>query len=214
MTADDEKRPHGNVKVTRAQWLKAARDTLVSKGASDVKILTLSNQLGVSRSSFYWCFENRSDLLKALLAEWEVRNTKCIVEKCQIKTESIEQSVCLFFECFIDPQLFDQRLDFAVREWSRRDPSVRAKIDEADALRLRAVTDVFIEHGYAPSEADVRARILYFMQLGYHALDVKEHFETRMARLEQYLLGFTGKAPDPRLIARFRTWAFEIGASE
>ena len=48
---------HGNSKVTRDEWLQAARDILVTKGASDVKVLTLSKRLGVARSSFYWYFE-------------------------------------------------------------------------------------------------------------------------------------------------------------
>ncbi|MEL7131482.1 MAG: TetR/AcrR family transcriptional regulator [Pseudomonadota bacterium] len=206
----EDKLRHGNSKVTREEWLLAARDTLVSKGASDVKILALSNQLGVSRSSFYWYFENRADLLNALLQEWEARNTQCIVEKCALDAESIAQSVCHFFECFIDPKLFDQGLDFAVREWSRRDRSIRAKIDEADRIRLEAVTVFFERHGYDTEEADARARILYFMQLGYHALDIKESFEMRMSRLDAYLLGFTGKKADPALVAGFRRLAFAV----
>ena len=199
-----EKHRHGNSKVTRDEWLVAARDNLDTKGASDVKALPLSTQLGVARSSFYWCFENRADLLQALLQEWETRNTQCIVDKCELETESIAHSVCHFFECFLDPQLFDQGLDFAVREWSRRDAAVRLKIDEADQIRLAALTSTFTRHGYDRVEADGRARILYFMQLGYHALDIKESLETRMARLEAYLLGFTGEAADRAVIDNFR----------
>lgn len=205
---------HGNSKVTREDWLKAARDTLVIKGVSDVKVLSLSAQLGVARSSFYWYFENRSDLLEALLQEWEARNTRCIVDRCALETQSIDQSVCHFFECFIDPRLFDQGLDFAVREWSRRDPSVRAKIDEADNIRLDALTDVYKRHGYDPAEADARARVLYFMQLGYHALDIKEDFEARIARLDAYLLCFTGKPAAPEWVAEFRKLALAIGDKE
>ncbi len=202
---------HGNSKVTRDEWLQAARDILITKGASDVKVLTLSKRLGVARSSFYWYFENRSDLLDALLKEWEARNTKCIVDKCALRTTSIAQTVCHFFECFIDPRLFDQRLDFAVREWSRRDTFIRSKIDEADIARLRALTHAFARHGYDAAGSDARARILYFMQLGYHALDIKESFDVRLARVEAYLLGFTGIAPDPVDIENFRTRVLELG---
>jgi AcrR family transcriptional regulator len=37
--------------------------------------VALGARLGVSRSSFYWYFESRQDLLDALLDAWEVRNT-------------------------------------------------------------------------------------------------------------------------------------------
>lgn len=203
---------HGNSKVTREDWLQAARDTLVTIGVGDVKILSLSTRLGVARSSFYGYFHDRADLLDALLTEWEARNTQCIVDKCALPADTIGQAVCHFFECFIDARLFDQGLDFAVRDWSRRDAAVRAKIDAADALRLGAIEGLFLRYGFDASEADARARILYFMQLGYHALDVAEPLDVRMDRLEGYLKGFTGEDAAPGLTEGFRARAFELEA--
>ncbi len=87
---DPEKAPLvGHVKVTREDWLNTARDVLVTEGAANVKILPLSNRLGVSRSSFYWYFENRKDLLAALLEEWETRNTARIVTQCEVPAANI-----------------------------------------------------------------------------------------------------------------------------
>ncbi|MEM9708398.1 MAG: TetR/AcrR family transcriptional regulator [Pseudomonadota bacterium] len=209
-----EKAPHGNSKVTRQDWLKAARDTFVSKGAGELKILTLSRQLDVSRSSFYWYFRDRTDILDALLGEWEHRNTRCIIEYCARPADSISAAVCNFFECFVDPNLFDPGLDFAVREWSRRDPEIRAKIDAADAQRLEAMTAMFARFGFSASEADARARILYFMQLGYHALEVTEPMEVRLSRVEGYLMGFTGEVATAELLARFRARAKELGGAQ
>ena len=64
--------PKGNTKVTRDDWLKLAGTVLVEHGVSQVKILTLANSLGVSRSSFYWYFRSRDDLLDQLLEGWEI----------------------------------------------------------------------------------------------------------------------------------------------
>ncbi|MFK7881712.1 TetR/AcrR family transcriptional regulator [Roseobacter sp.] len=203
---------HGNSKVTREDWLRAARDILVTVGVGDVKITSLSARLGVARSSFYWYFKDRADVLKTLLEEWEARNTQCIVDKCGLEADSVGQAVCNFFECFIDQRLFDQGLDFAVRDWSRRDPTVRTKIDSADALRLQAIERLFLRHGFDAAEADARARILYFMQLGYHALEVVEPLDVRMDRLEGYLKGFTGEQAAPGLVTSFRARFFELGA--
>jgi AcrR family transcriptional regulator len=205
-----EKARHGNSKATKDDWLRAARDTLVTIGVGEIKILSLSNRLGVARSSFYWCFKDRADLLQTLLEEWEARNTQCIIDRCALPADSIGQAVCNFFECFIDARLFDQGLDFAVRDWSRRDSAVRAKIDAADARRLEAIEQLFLRHGFAASEADARARILYFMQLGYHAIDVAEPLDVRMGRLEGYLKGFTGEQAAPELIAAFQARTFEL----
>lgn len=194
----------GHTKVTREDWLTMARDTLVRGGAEQVKILALAERMGVSRSSFYWYFRNREDLLDALLADWEARNTARIAEHCAEPAAAITEAVLNFFRCFVDPARFDPGLDFAVREWSRRDASLRARVDAADAARIAAVTAMFARHGFDAVEADARARILYFMQLGYHALDQRESIDTRLSRVEPYLRGFTGQAPDPAALARFR----------
>ena len=193
----------GHTKVTRNDWLNIAREILVSDGADSVKILRMAQTLGVSRSSFYWYFENRDDLLNALLREWEQRNTASIVKHCQMPAENISFAVCNFFRCFVMPDVFDPGLDFAIREWARRDEDIRARVDRADALRISTIIALFERFHYPPQEADARARILYYMQLGYHALKVAEPMSLRMERLGPYLKGFLGHAPDPNAIKRF-----------
>ncbi len=200
----------GHVKVTAQDWLNVARDILVSDGVGEVKVLTISDRLDVSRSSFYWYFKSRKDLLAALLDDWEGWNTRLISEHCAMESQTITGAVCNFFRCFIDPARFDQGLDFAVREWSRRDGAVRQRIDLADAARIAAVTEMFARFGYAPEEADVRARILYFQQLGYHALDVVEPLDLRLSRLEGYLLGFTGVAAPAAEVAELRAFSHRV----
>lgn len=197
----------GNVKVTREDWLNLARNVLVDEGVGEIKILALSEKLGVSRSSFYWYFENRKDLLEALLQEWEARNTNTLVNKCSQFSKTISEAACNFFRCFVDLKQFDHGLDFAVREWARRDAVVRSRIDAADETRLEAVTEMFLRHGYESYDAECRGRILYYMQIGYHALDVREPMEVRLRRVEGYLNGFTGKEADMQALEEFHEFA-------
>lgn len=200
----------GHIKVTREDWLNAARDILVTEGVANVKIQPLGARLGVSRSSFYWYFQNRSDLLSALLDEWADRNTARIVAQCQAPSTNITEALCNFFRCFVDSSQFDRGLDFAVREWSRRDTALRTRVDAADTTRLKAVTKMYMRHGYDASDADTRARILYYMQLGYHALEVQEDMTLRMSRIEGYIKGFTGQTPDPAAMKAFADFALNI----
>lgn len=201
--------PQTGPRVTREDWLTVARDVLVSEGVAEVKVLAIGERLQVARSSFYWYFRSRKDLLDALLADWESTNTAVLVRYCEMPSPTITGAVCNFFRCFIDPGLFDQRLDFAVREWSRRDGSVRRVIDQADDTRVAAVAAMYRRYEYSDYEADARARILYFMQLGYHALDQREPMRIRVGRMEGYLLGFTGRAPDPVETAELATFCME-----
>ncbi|WP_299624373.1 TetR/AcrR family transcriptional regulator [uncultured Tateyamaria sp.] len=209
---DPDKSPLvGHVKVTREDWLNIARDVLVHHGVAEVKILTLSDRLQVSRSSFYWYFQNRADLLAALLDEWEARNTATLTAYCARPANSITEALCNFFRCFVDPALFDTGLDFAVREWSRRDATLGTRVHAADAVRLKAVTGMFARFGYPPAEADARARILYFMQLGYHALEVREPMDIRMGRVGPYVQGFTGRPLDEGALADFMQFVEGLG---
>lgn len=198
-------------RVTRQDWLSAARAILIAEGVEQVKVLTIGARLKVARSSFYWYFRNRQDLLDALLEDWEATNTAILVAHVERPAETITAAVCNFFRCFIDPALFDQRLDFAVREWARRDTSVRRVIDQADDTRLAALAAMFRRYGYPADEADIRARILYFQQLGYHALDQNEPMRIRMKRLAGYLHGFTGQHPTEEEIAAQNAFALEKG---
>ena len=205
---DPDKEPLiGHVKVTREDWLNVARDILVSDGVAEVKVLTISARLEVSRSSFYWYFKSRKHLLDALLDDWQGWNTRLIREHCDMQSATITEAVCNFFRCFVDPERFDQGLDFAIREWARRDGQVRARIDREDTARIGALTAMFERHGYGWAEADTRARILYFQQLGYHALDQSEPLEDRLARTEMYLLGFTGRQAEGPECEAFRRFA-------
>jgi AcrR family transcriptional regulator len=187
----------GNTKVTRDDWLKLAGEVLIERGVSQVKVLALASQLGVSRSSFYWYFRSRKDLLDQLLEGWEGQNTRAVLDHAARPAGNICRAVMHLFECFIDPDQFDPRLDFAVREWARRSPQVRARLDTADQARTNAIHDMFLRHGFDPAAAFTRARIIYFMQIGYYALIENEPFETRFSLLQPYLVAFTGEEPDP-----------------
>jgi len=197
MGAPPDPPPKGNVKVTREDWLRRAGEVLIERGVSHVKVLTLARSLGVSRSSFYWYFGSREDLLDQLLAGWEGQNTRAVLDHAARPAGNICRAVMNLFECFIDPTQFDPRLDFAVREWARRSPAVRTRLDAADAARVAAIRDMFLDHGFEETEAFIRARIIYFMQIGYYALVENEPFETRFALLQTYLVSFTSEAPDP-----------------
>ncbi|MDE3175318.1 MAG: TetR/AcrR family transcriptional regulator, partial [Pseudomonadota bacterium] len=170
--------PSGNVKVTKADWIALALSVLVTDGVESVRILSLSEKLKVSRSSFYWYFASHQDLLDQLLTHWREKNTRAIIERARRAATTITHGVLNVFECWADEAVFSPRLDFAIREWARRSDKARQEIERADRERLEAIRDLFLQHGFGAEEAFIRARILYYMQIGYYVLDVKEPLAT------------------------------------
>ena len=202
-TSETKQPPTGNVKVTRADWIAAALETLVSDGVEGVRILPLAQKLAVSRSSFYWYFESHQDLLDQLLAHWRDTNTRAIVERAQRPAATIVRGILNVFECWADERLFSPRLDFAIREWARRSAAVRQAIAMADEERLAAIRDMYVHHGYDAEDAFIRARVLYCTQIGYYVIEVDEPIETRMGYLAAYLRNFSALEPTYADVAHF-----------
>ncbi|PBB90386.1 TetR family transcriptional regulator [Mesorhizobium sp. WSM3864] len=185
----------GNTKVTREDWMKLALETLISEGVEAVRVLALGQKLNVSRSSFYWYFKSRQDLLDQLLDYWRNNNTRFILEQAGRPAASITEAVLNVFECWLDERLFNPRLDFAVRAWSRQSAKVHRIVNEEDDARVDAIRAMFLRHGYTDTEAFVRARVLYFTQIGYYSLEIVEPVSNRLSLTPAYLLTHTGKQP-------------------
>ncbi len=185
-------------------WLDAAYEALVSGGVEAVKVAPLAEKLRMSRTSFYWHFADREALLAGLIARWQGRNTGNLIARCEAKAATITEAMLNLCDCWIDPALFDSRLEFAIRTWALNDPALARTLAEADAARIAAIGQVFKQFGYAPDEADVRAHAVYLTQVGYITLRTSESIGRRIERIPPYTLTFSGHAPTTAEVAAFR----------
>ncbi|MBY6136139.1 TetR/AcrR family transcriptional regulator [Leisingera sp. XS_AS12] len=193
----------GNVKVTREDWLNVAMDVLISDGVEQVKVLALAERMQVSRSSFYWYFRSRQDLLDALLQTWEQTNTAGMVRQAELPAKTVTGAVLNVFHCIANSELFNIALDFAVRDWARRSGKVRSLLDRSDQRRVEALTAMFMRYDYPPLEAMTRAKVLYYMQIGYDMADPNESHAHRLEMTPEYLRVFTGREPLPEELEEF-----------
>ena len=183
-------------RLTRADWLTAALEVLVETGIDSVRITRLAERLGVTRGSFYWHFTDRAQLLGAMLEVWEQTNTASVIRAAS-SPGTIEDRVLALFMCWLDPDLFDPRLDLAVRDWARGDAKLQSVISEADRRRMEAITAMFADHGFAEREAVIRARNFYYTQMGYYALNVQEPLAERLSFLPIYFETYTDRKLSP-----------------
>lgn len=185
--------------VGREYWLAAARQAFIEGGVENVKVDRLARTLNVTRGGFYWHFKNREDLLKALLASWEQTNTRSMIEALEAlppgdgaaKFDAISR-------VWIQEKGFSPAYDAAVRDWARTSPEVAAVVRRVDKRRIKLVQTVFEECGFEPNEAYTRAQILYFHQVGYYAMGVKESMPARLKNIPLYFKALTGQDLQPR----------------
>ncbi len=201
--AGDEKTGTG-WRGSREGWLEAAYGALVREGIDAVKVMALAEELRLSRTSFYWFFENRDDLLAALADMWEARTTAPLVAATREYAETETEAMLNVIACFLRPETFDAKLEFAMRGWGLKDPAILARVTAADGQRLEALARMLERWGHRPADADVRARTVYLVQIGYISMQVEETLEMRLSRIPTYVEIYTGRAPEPREIARFR----------
>jgi AcrR family transcriptional regulator len=188
---------------SREGWLEAAYESLVVGGVDAVRVLPLSKRLKLSRTSFYWFFADREALLAALIDLWRSRNTGNLIGQTESYAETIAEAILNVFDCWIDPQLFDARFEFAVRSWAQQSSDVAREIDAADTARLDALRAMLIRFGLDPLAADVRARAIYLTQIGYISMKTEETLATRMTRIPKYVEVFTGREPTANEMGRF-----------
>lgn len=184
-------------------WLEAAYESLLESGVDSVKILPLAKRLNLSRTSFYWFFKDREELLSALIARWREKNTGNLVKQSEAYAETLAEAMLNVFDCWVNKELFDSQFEFAVRSWALQSPDILAEVQQADQVRMEALRHMYMRFGYAAEAADVRARTTYLVQIGYISMQSKEDIALRMKRIPEYIAIYTGQIPHRRELDRF-----------
>ena len=184
-------------------WLEAAYDALLESGVESVKIQPLAKRLNLSRTSFYWFFKDREELLAALVARWRDKNTGNLIRQAEAYAETVAEAMLNVFDCWLDRSLFDSQFEHAVRSWALQSSDIRDEVREADEKRLDALYRMFLRFGHDKAPADVRARTIYLVQIGYISMQSSEDLAMRMRRIPHYVEIFTGEAPQKRELDRF-----------
>ena len=178
--------------LQRFDWLLKALEIFVEEGIDSIRITRLADELGVTRGSFYWHFQNREDLIDSLVSFWKDKNTAAITDSVA-QASSLADGIFRFFETCIDDSQFDPRLDLALREWARRSTEIRALLDGEDETRIEALRQFYLRFDYPMPQALIRARVLYYSQIGFYALGTRESLQTRLGYTEAYFEAFTGR---------------------
>ncbi|GHF00747.1 TetR family transcriptional regulator [Aliiroseovarius zhejiangensis] len=191
-------------RASEQMWLDEAMALLIEAGVDAVKVMPLAKRLGLTRTGFYHHFRDRDALLSAMIARWEDKNTGNLVARCEAYAETICEAMFNLQDCWFNPSLFDAPLDNAIRHWARQDPALKQRLDDADARRKQAVSDMFRRFDYAEDDAEVRTMAILYTQVGYISMKIEEDPVARIERVPAYVALFTGQTPTAAEIERFR----------
>jgi AcrR family transcriptional regulator len=170
----------------REDWLHAAKAALLKGGIDHVKVDRLAREIKMTRGSFYWHFTDRDDLLRALLDHWEATNTGPLLLAIEAAEKRGRDGFNEVTKVWIEEKEFSPAFDSAVRDWARKDAAVARAVRRIDEKRIEALTRLMNSFGFAPEEAMVRARVIYFHQVGYYALAIRESEAERHKLLPLY----------------------------
>lgn len=179
-------------RLSREDWLAVARDALIEEGKDGVKVERLAKRLNVTRGGFYWHFRDRDDLCDTLLRSWE-RETNELFEKALQGNHAngLEEFLALC-RMWIDEDVYSPTYDSAMRDWARVSKRAENAVRRVDKRRIDILKRIYEDMDYDEDDAFIRARILYFHQVGYYTLGIGESRPQRRRLLPLYVKALTG----------------------
>lgn len=144
-------------------WIRAAFARLAGEGIEAVRVELLARDLGVSKGSFYWHFQDREELLGRMFDRWEKEEIDWLDET--VITPKAAARWARFVHHCTDQQL--ARLESAMRTWARRDQRVAARIAAIEKKRTAHIASVLRAIGFAAAPAESWAEITLLVYLGW-----------------------------------------------
>lgn len=172
-----------NTRLNKEAWLSEALEVLYEYGIDKVNIEPLAKRLGVTKGSFYWHFKNKDDFLSALPGYWVEKQTNSVFEYVQAQAGSAKEKMRATIEYLAreDPDRYDN----SMRAWAHFDSNVEKAVSSIDQRRLEFVCDLFLLAGLDTEEAEMRARMWYFYDIGEHITgDTPNDLTKRLRRAE------------------------------
>jgi len=166
--------------LTRLDWIEQGLKTLAETGVETVRVEPLAKVLGVTKGSFYWHFKNREDFLEAILQEWVNWQTNSIIEQVEALGGDATTKLLYLFELAIQD---DGRAENAIRAWATSNSKITTVLAQVDQRRLNYTKDLFLQVGFAPFEAMVRARMVYYALVGEFTIGTRSDQTERLAEI-------------------------------
>jgi AcrR family transcriptional regulator len=161
------KRPEKE-QLSRNAWLDAAGAAIAEGGFDDVRVLTLAKQLGVTRGSFYWHFNDHAELIISFLDRWRDRRL-AELDYLRLSGDDSETELRRILRLALSEPAWNtrqMRVELAVRDFARRDPYAAKIVAEVDRGRIDHCTSLLEKMMNDKGKARDLALLVYVATIG------------------------------------------------
>ena len=189
------------VQLDRQSWVTAAVEVLAEEGIAGLRVEVLAKRLKVTKGSFYWHFQDRRDLLLAILHHWKDGRIRDIIKQTHARPGEEQSQIFHVIEVYsASRNRRGMMIELAVRDWARRDAEAAAIVAEVDDVRLRCARDLFLACGVPMEEASSRCMLLYAYVFGV-SLMIYEKFDSDVLRLKRDIADLIARSQSPAAVS-------------
>lgn len=153
-------------RTPRSRWIEKGLRALAAGGPDAVRIESLARAQGVSKGGFYGYFDDRRALLEEMLDTWEHRSIEEVVERVELEGgdpgTKARRAGALTFSDELLP------IDLAVRDWSRREPTVADRLRRVDNRRMEYLRSQLATVCADDDEIEARCLIAFSVAIADH----------------------------------------------
>src|ERR687893_1686221 len=155
-------------RTPRARWIEEGLRALSAGGPEAVRIESLARAQGVSKGGFYGYFGDRRALLDEMLDLWERRSTENVIDRVEHEGGDAMARARRAAELTFSDELLP--IDLAVRDWSRRDPAVAARLRRVDNFRMDYLRTLLGTVCADEDELEARCLIAFSVAIATHLI--------------------------------------------
>ena len=180
-------------RTPRSSWIEEGLRALAAGGPDAVRIEPLAKALGVTRGGFYWHFEDRGALLEEMLDTWERRSIDEVLERVEREggdpRDKVRRAGILTFSGALLP------IDLAIRDWSRRDEAVAARLRRVDNRRMEYLRSLIGTFTRDPDDVEARSLLAFSLAIGNHFIAADHGARSRRDVLDLAIRHLEAPAP-------------------
>jgi AcrR family transcriptional regulator len=192
--SDREPRP-----LKHDRWLRAGFAILAEGGPKALTIPALCCRVGANSSSFQRNFGGMRAYRAALARSWATSHDAECIQFARIGTRPPRERLSLITATLTSRHHW--LLERAMREWARQDALIAASVRAADQRVVDAMVAAFLDAGFDPIEADLRANATFAAGVGFLHLSGSTP-NPRAAALREPFIDLLLQQPGPPVPSR------------